>query len=139
VRTKKRVLLCCQGYERRNDQVFLLRVRCTWARFETFHCVEDMDVAIEDGEPFDCLVVVLKSGDEDEAVAVDRIMRHPEALARSVEVRAKGDSRPSSVAGRFVVEGNLAELAEAIWTASVRKRGPRRPSAAQAVEKEMVV
>jgi hypothetical protein len=120
------VLLYCADYDRRNDLAFLLRVRCTWARFETFHYVEDMDVAIEDGEPFDVLVLALTAEPASEAVAIANLMRHPEASARAVEVRDKTDMDRVSAGGRKVPDGDLRALVEAMWMASWRKRGPKR-------------
>jgi hypothetical protein len=134
MRRKKKVLLCCVDYERRNDLAFLLRVRCPWGRFDTFHHVEELQDAIENGEPFDCLVLALTAGTAHEAVAVIELMRHPEVSARAVEIRGKSDLDRASLAGRKVAAGDMAELAEAISVAARRKRGPRRPAAA----KEMV-
>ena len=135
MRPKKRVMLYCADYERRNDLAYVLRVRCAWARIETFADPIELDEALRNKvthEPhFDCVVLVANywgtntAGELNERIDFEWLMRDAEVAARTVELREKMDKDRPSLAGRRVFAGDIGSLADAMLTASARKRGPK--------------
>jgi hypothetical protein len=144
MRPKKRVLLYCADYDRRNDLAFVLRVRCPWAIIETFRTVEELaDSMLSDPESklYDCIVLVAagpgdrrgdgqhrerKEDDLAEQIDFDFLLQNPEVAARTVEVRCPAhDVRWSAMVTHRVFAGEIEKLTEAMKIAASRKRGPK--------------
>lgn len=139
MRPRKRVMLYCADYDRRNDLAYVLRVRCPWARVETFAVVQELDEHLYDSVTrhplFDCVVVVMALTDAQERLSeqidVDYLLRDPEVAGNSVEVRVRYDVAWSPLSVRRCVAGDIADLLEEVRASSARKRGPKtqvRPS-----------
>jgi hypothetical protein len=137
MRPKKRVLLYCADEERRDDLAFVLRVRCPWAEMVCFASVQELDeeliVARQTGaDTFGCVVLVSglwayePAAELNERIDFDWLMRDTDVALRTIELRAKMDKDRPTLAGRRVFSGDIASLADAMKTASARKRGPKR-------------
>jgi hypothetical protein len=143
MRPRKRVLLYCADYDRRNDLAFVLRVRCKWARIETFAEIAELQEDLRDVDTlealFDCVVLVAaapgdRKGDGrrrnatadnlSERIDFDWLLKDAEVAGRTVEVRMLEDlARPSNAAQR-VAASNVGGLQEAMKVLTARKRGP---------------
>jgi hypothetical protein len=146
MRPKKRVLLYCADYDRRNDLAFVLRVRCPWAIIDTFRTVEELGDELRAdfefwGSRFGGVVLVAagpgdrrgdgqrrehKEDDLAEQIDFDFLLQNPEVAARTVEVRCPThDVRWSAMVTHRVFAGQIEKLTEAMKIAASRKRGPK--------------
>ena len=142
MRPKKRVLLYCADYDRRNDLAFVLRVRCPWAIIDTFRAVEELGDELTMGPTFGGVVLVAagpgdrrgdgqhrerKEDDLAEQIDFDFLLQNPDVAARTVEVRCPAyDVRWSAMVTHRVFAGEVEKLTETMKMAASRKRGPKQ-------------
>jgi hypothetical protein len=125
MKPKKKILLYCADDARREELSYAIWARCVWAKVYDVSTAEGFSNALASGIEFDCIVLVPSWKPREKAWIHKFLMAYPDAT-RAIEVRAKSYGEGPSLAGRRVVDGDMASLIDAMKTASARKRGPRQ-------------